>query len=74
MVTSLPVRSTTAARWTAAASDNAGIVVDLALLPVPPLGLEEDDRVVGRDRLLNHAVAVAALLGVTTRSPAVWAK
>ena len=39
-------------------SDTRLVLVDLALLPVAPLGLEEDDRVVGRDRLLDHAVAV----------------
>ena len=49
--------------------------VDLALVPVAALGLEEDDRVVRGDRLPDHAGAPSAgLLGVTTRSPAVWAK
>ena len=35
-----------------------GVDVDLALLPVAALGLEEDDRVVGGDRLLDHRVRV----------------
>ena len=35
-----------------------GREVDLGLLPVAPLGLEEDDRVVARDGLLDHAERV----------------
>ncbi|MDF9805169.1 hypothetical protein M2436_003716 [Streptomyces sp. HB372] len=36
-----------------------GLGVDLALVPVTPLGLEEDDRVVALDGLLHHPVGVA---------------
>src|SRR4051794_40573004 len=36
----------------------AGRRVELALLPVPPLGLEEEDGIVAGDRLLDHPVGV----------------
>ena len=58
-MTSLPVVRT-AARWRGS-SDERVVVVHLPLLPVAALGLEEDDGVVGRDRLLNHAVAVGGV-------------
>ena len=57
MVTSLP-SATTAGPVQRDRPTSGSSVVDLALLPVAALGLEEDDRVVGRDRLLDHAVAV----------------